>query len=63
MATPLSILAWRILWTKEPGRLQYMGSPESDTTAHMDYPPKIRDSSIVKAINKSYVGSAVMKGR
>ena len=27
-----SILAWRIPWTKEPGRLQSMGSQESDTT-------------------------------
>ena len=26
MATHSSILAWRILWTKEPGRLQSMGS-------------------------------------
>ena len=26
------ILAWRIPWTKEPGRLQSMGSQESDTT-------------------------------
>ena len=25
MATLLSILAWRILWTEEPGRLQFMG--------------------------------------
>ena len=25
MATALSILAWRISWTEEPGRLQYMG--------------------------------------
>ena len=25
MATPSSILAWRILWTEEPGRLQSMG--------------------------------------
>ena len=27
MATPSSILAWRIPWTEEPGRLQSMGSP------------------------------------
>ena len=27
MATHSSILAWRIPWTKEPGRLQSMGSP------------------------------------
>ena len=26
MATHSSILAWRILWTGEPGRLQSMGS-------------------------------------
>ena len=26
MATHSSILAWRIPWTKEPGRLQYVGS-------------------------------------
>ena len=26
MATHSSILAWRILWTQEPGRPQFMGS-------------------------------------
>ena len=26
MATHFSILAWRIPWTEEPGRLQSMGS-------------------------------------
>ena len=26
MVTHSSILAWRILWTEEPGRLQSMGS-------------------------------------
>ena len=30
MATHSSILAWRILWTEKPGRLQSMGSQESD---------------------------------
>ena len=25
MATHSSILSWRILWTEEPGRLQFMG--------------------------------------
>ena len=28
MATHSSILAWKISWTKEPGRLQSMGSQE-----------------------------------
>ena len=32
MATYSSILAWRIPWTEEPGRLQSMGSQESDPT-------------------------------
>ena len=26
MATHSSVLAWKILWTEEPGRLQSMGS-------------------------------------
>ena len=30
MANHSSILAWRILWTEEPGRLQSMGSQELD---------------------------------
>ena len=32
MATHSSILAWKISWKEEPGRLQSMGSIESDTT-------------------------------
>ena len=31
MATHSSILPWRIPWTEEPGRLQSLGLPESDT--------------------------------
>ena len=31
MATHSSILAWRIPWTEEPGRLQSMGSQKSGT--------------------------------
>ena len=29
MATHSSILAWKIPWTEEPGRLQYMGVTKS----------------------------------
>ena len=32
MATHSSVLAWRITWTEEPGRLQSMGSQELDIT-------------------------------
>ena len=32
MATHSNILAWRIPWTEEPGRLLFLGSQESDRT-------------------------------
>ena len=32
MATHSSVVAWRIPWMEKPGRLQSMGSQESDTT-------------------------------
>ena len=32
MATHSSILAWRIPWMEDPGRLQYMGLQEFNTT-------------------------------
>ena len=35
MASHSSILAWRIPWTQEPGRLQSMGRKESDTTEQL----------------------------
>ena len=31
MAMHSSILAWKILWTEEPGKLQSMGSQKSQT--------------------------------
>ena len=34
MAAHSSILAWRILWTEEPGGLQSMGCKEPDLTEH-----------------------------
>ena len=32
MATHSNILAWRIPWTEEPGKLQFIGLRKSDTT-------------------------------
>ena len=32
MATHYNFLAWKILWTEEPGRLLFMGSQELDMT-------------------------------
>ena len=38
MAPHSSTLAWKIPWTEEPGRLQPMGSLESDTTERLHFP-------------------------
>ena len=38
MATCSSILAWKIQRTEEPGRLQFMGSKESDMTEQLNTP-------------------------
>ena len=35
MATHPSILGWKIPWTEEPGRLQYMGHKELDMTEQL----------------------------
>ena len=37
MATHSSILAWRILWTEDPGRPQSMGSQEADTAQQLNH--------------------------
>ena len=37
MATLYSILAWRNLWTEEPGRLQSMGHKEPDITEQLTH--------------------------
>ena len=38
MAPHSSTLAWKIPWTEEPGRLQSMGSEESDMTERLPFP-------------------------
>ena len=37
VATHSSVLAWRIPWTQEPGRLQSTGHKESDTTERLRF--------------------------
>ena len=37
LATHSSILAWRIPWTEESGRLQFIGHKESDTTEQLTH--------------------------
>ena len=45
MATRSSILAWRIPWTEEPGRLQSTGSQESDLATKP--PPNMKNIILV----------------
>ena len=66
MAIHSSILAWKLPWTEEPGRLQSMGSQELDTTYQLNhikcYKRKRKISAIVlysrkrltKRISKGY---------
>ena len=44
MVTQSSILAWRISWTKEPSRLQPMGSKEWNTTYRLNHHHHLRYS-------------------
>ena len=37
MAPHSSTLAWKIPWMEEPGRLQSVGSPESDSTERLPF--------------------------
>ena len=37
MAPHSSVLAWKIAWTEEPGRLQSMGSLSQDTTERLHF--------------------------
>ena len=66
MATHDTILAWKIPWTEEPGRLQSMGSDKSDTT---EYAQRSQFPSIVshnpdynhKLISKPYAIDSEIK--
>ena len=46
-ASPSSSLAWRIPRTEEPGRLQSMGSQESDTTKHTAHTPQETTNELI----------------
>ena len=49
MATHSSILAWRIPWTEEPGRLQSMGSQELNTSEGTEHAPSINNKGAITA--------------
>ena len=45
MAAHSSILAWRMVWTEEPGGLQYIGHKKWDTTEATENPCPHIDTS------------------
>ena len=54
MATHSSILAKEIPWTKEPGRLQPMGSQESDTTEQISTHTAHKEMLLILLEKNSY---------
>ena len=59
MATHSSALAWKIPWTEDPGRLQFMGSQRVDMTKRLHFTSLqylivqiviIRDSLMVQVV-------------
>ena len=64
MATHSRILAWRIPWTEEPGRLQFMDCKESDTIVRLTLFPLSLSSQFIPvqfhlltSINRGSLGS------
>ena len=47
MAAHSSILAWKIPWIAEPGRLLSMGLQESDTTEQLHFTSSVLSSHLV----------------
>ena len=63
MATHSSILAWRIPWTEEAGRLQSMG-PQSQTQLSTTQYKNVPDTDIVirdRVLNRTDIFSALME--
>ena len=53
MAPHSSTLAWKIPWMEEPGRLQSMGSLESDTTERLPFTFRFHTLEKAMAIHSS----------
>ena len=52
VATHFSILAWRIPWAEEPGRLQSMGGKESDRIEATEQAYMIYIQDVIKNFKK-----------
>jgi len=53
MAIHSSILAWRIPWAEEPGKLQSMGCKELDKTEQITL---LLFRQNITVVNKAYIG-------
>ena len=62
MATHSSILAWRIPWIKEPGRLQSIGHKESDTIKQLRMHIFLQNGGIHVKINPIPIKSIETNG-
>ena len=62
VATYSSVLAWRILWTKEPGRLQSIGLQESDIDLVAKPPPLSSVHGIFQARVLEWVAISLSRG-
>ena len=63
MATHSSILAWKIPWAEEPGRLQSMG-PQSQTQLSTTQYKNVPDTDIVirdRVLNRTDIFSGLME--
>ena len=65
MATHSSILAWKIPWTEEPGRLQSLGLQESDMNEQLSFfflSPELKvDSLLAELPGKPIPGNTSRK--
>ena len=55
MATHSSILAWKIPWTEEPGKLQSMGSQSQTQISMHAYPHTFIHQTVQQNVNHIYL--------
>ena len=58
MATHSSILAWRILWTEEPGGCSPLGHKESDTTERLTHTQQMMTE--LSALKEPFYSSVIV---
>ena len=64
MATRSSILAWKIPWREEPGRLQSMGvAKEPDTTERLQFQTFLADNKIPYHISLPARSNGIKSGK